>query len=214
MGQSTRMIYPANQRTFAPAEEILTGIRTQGRWHGERSYQTKDGRIGTRVMTVLRLEDSLGNGQGFLSLHRDVTEERRAALEQEDLRSKMLQTQKLESLGILAGGIAHDFNNLLTGILGNTTNLRDELRRAPEAAESVALIEKAATRAAELCRQMLAFSGRGHFVVKPIDLSEHITSSIELSRASVDKRHTLRLELAPGLPLVKADTAQLSQVLL
>lgn len=61
---------------------------------------------------------------------------------------------------------------------------------------------------------MLAFSGRGHFVVKPTDLSAHISASIDLARASVDKRHTLRLELASGLPLVKADASQLSQVLL
>ncbi|MBL8933846.1 MAG: response regulator [Archangium sp.] len=172
---------------------------------------------GTEVFTIhsaTPLLDADGKFAGSVAVVMDITDQKQREHEVRRADERLREAQKLESLGVLAGGIAHDFNNLLTGILGNTSSLRDELRRAPEAAESVALIEKAATRAAELCRQMLAFSGRGHFVVKPIDLSAHIASSIELARASVDKRHALRLELASGLPLVKADTSQLSQVLL
>ncbi|MCC6409196.1 MAG: PAS domain-containing protein [Planctomycetes bacterium] len=214
IGQSPLMLYPENQRTFATAEEILTGIRTQGRWHGERSYQTKDGRIGTRVMTVLRLEDSLGNGQGFLSLHRDVTEERRAALEQEDLRSKMLQTQKLESLGILAGGIAHDFNNLLTGILGNAELALHSDELPARTRSALLAIQRSAGRAADLTRQMLAYSGRATFQRARVDLSAEVREIGALLASSIAKKVELRFQLASDLPPIDADRAQLQQLVM
>ncbi|MBI5433216.1 MAG: response regulator [Planctomycetes bacterium] len=214
VGQSPLMLYPESQRTFAMAEEILTGIRTHGRWHGERSYQTKHGRIGTRVMTVIKLEDSLGDGRGFLSLHRDVTEERRAALEQEDLRSKMLQTQKLESLGILAGGIAHDFNNLLTGILGNAELALHSDELPLRTRNALVAIQRSAGRAADLTRQMLAYSGRAAFQRARVDLSAEVREIGALLASSIAKKVELRFQLASDLPPIDADRAQLQQLVM
>ena len=141
---------------------------------------------------------------------RDVTAEKAAEQEREKLRIKMLEAQKLESLGVLAGGIAHDFNNLLTAILANATFIRSEGR----ADDRIAQIEGAARRAADLCRQMLAYAGKGNFVVKPVDLDALVNETTDLIRISISKKAELKLDLAAQLPLVEADPSQLRQVVM
>jgi two-component system cell cycle sensor histidine kinase/response regulator CckA len=137
----------------------------------------------------------------------DVTERRRT---EEALR----RAQKMESLGLLAGGIAHDFNNLLVAILGQTSLAvhhlsADSLARAP--------IEKAvvaARRAADLTRQLLAYSGRGQFERRPIDLNQLIQENLHLFEVAVPKHVTLRSDLVVPLPLVVGDAGQLQQVIM
>ena len=106
--------------------------------------------------------------------------------------------QKLESLGVLAGGIAHDFNNLLMAILGNA-----DLALAKSSPESpvrpyLQSIDKAAQRAADLTNQMLAYSGKGRFVVEPINLSRLVEEMGHLLETVVSKRAALRYRLAAG----------------
>src|SRR5690606_30063735 len=107
-------------------------------------------------------------------------ERERAAVER-----RLLETQKLESLGVLAGGIAHDFNNLLTGVLGHASLCRSLLPAGSEAQNSIIQIEHAARRAAELCQQMLAFSGRGRFSVEAVELGTLVRDTLPLLRLSV-----------------------------
>jgi two-component system, cell cycle sensor histidine kinase and response regulator CckA len=148
---------------------------------------------------------------GFAS---DVTERLAAERHRGLLESKLLDAQKLESLGILAGGIAHDFNNLLTGILGNVSLMRLELPTASALAEHVDQIEAVTIRAADLCRQLLAYSGKGRFVVRPLDVSELTRQTAPLLQLSIGKGATLRLDLADQLPAVDADASQIRQVLM
>src|SRR5581483_8388843 len=109
---------------------------------------------------------------------RDITAEKLLEEEREKLRRKMLEAQKLESLGVLAGGIAHDFNNLLTVILANATFIRSE---SPGAADDrLGHIESASRRAADLCRQMLAYAGQGSFVVERVDLGTLVKDTTHL----------------------------------
>jgi CheY-like chemotaxis protein len=124
----------------------------------------------------------------------------------------MQQTQKLESLGVLAGGIAHDFNNLLTAVLGNATLARAEIPDDSPAQGTLRQIERAAQRAAELCTQMLAYSGRGRLALEPVELSGLVEEMAGLLRASISKRVQLHLDVAPGLPVLEADATQLRQV--
>jgi len=138
---------------------------------------------------------------------RDLTERKRAEEAQR-------QSQKLESLGLLAGGIAHDFNNLLTAIVGNLGLARAELPNDSKALEHLGHMETAAQRAAHLTRQMLAYSGHGTFAVEPLDLGHEVKEMAELLAASVPKSARLLFELHPGLPAVKADRAQLGQVIM
>ena len=126
----------------------------------------------------------------------------------------MLHTQKLESLGVLAGGIAHDFNNLLVGILGNAELAMMDLSSTSPVRESVEQIRLAAQRAAELSRQMLAYSGKGEFVVETTDLNELVTEMVHLLEASVSKKAVLQYHLGEDPPAIEADATQLRQVLM
>lgn len=155
----------------------------------------------------------LENGQ-VVKLHgslRDITAERLAAHERENLNIKVLESQKLESLGVLAGGIAHDFNNLLTVILANASFVRDTTIGNDIRLEQ---IETAARRAADLCRQMLAYAGKGRLVVEPVDPGALIRDTMPLIHASVSKKARLQLDLAEALPFVDADASQLRQLVL
>jgi signal transduction histidine kinase len=144
-----------------------------------------------------------------------AADERRRADEQRRLiESRMLQAQKLESLGVLAGGIAHDFNNLLVGILGNAGLALDELSPVSAARESIEGIETAARRAAELCHQMLAYSGKGRFVVETVCLNDVVGEMAHLLDVSVSKAATLKYDLAPDIPGIEADATQLRQVIM
>ena len=134
--------------------------------------------------------------------------------ERERLQSRMLQAQKLESLGVLAGGIAHDFNNLLTIISGNAALALTRIGEDHTAHPLLDDVVKAAQRAADLTRQMLAYSGRGRFEIRPIDLATHVREIADLLKASVPKKVELRLELDASLPTVQGDSAQLHQVLM
>ncbi|HMQ33005.1 MAG TPA: GAF domain-containing protein [Chloroflexaceae bacterium] len=127
---------------------------------------------------------------------------------------QLQETQRLESLGVLAGGIAHDFNNLLAVIIGNAHLALAGLPPEATTRETIANIEQAAQRAAELTRQMLAYAGRGRFVVEPINLNELVEETHQLLQASISKLAVLRYQLTPGLPAIEADPTQIRQVLM
>ncbi|MBL9022455.1 MAG: response regulator [Myxococcales bacterium] len=145
---------------------------------------------------------------------RDVTERQRAEVEHAKLRAQVQHAQKLESLGVLAGGIAHDFNNLLVAMLGNVSLARMELETVSPVHDYLADCELAGQRAADLCRQMLAYSGRGRFVVEPIDLSALVEDTLHLLQVSLSKKAVLKLALAKDLPRIEAEGLQVRQVLL
>jgi signal transduction histidine kinase/PAS domain-containing protein len=138
----------------------------------------------------------------------------RADADQKAVERRIQDAQRLESLGVLAGGIAHDFNNLLTAILGNASLLRVDLRHAPEAAEPLREIEAASRRAAELCRQMLAYAGRGRFALQSVDLSQIVRGMEALLQVTVAEPARLTIELDPSLPPVLGDAAQLQQLVM
>ncbi|MCP3956308.1 MAG: response regulator [bacterium] len=137
----------------------------------------------------------------------DVSERRRI---EEGLR----RAQKLESLGVLAGGIAHDFNNLLMAILGNTELAAMKLEPDSPVRPRLEQIEIASQRAAELSRQMLAYSGKGEFVITRFDLSRAIRGMAHLLEGAVSKKASLVYELADELPRIEADAGQVEQVVM
>ena len=142
----------------------------------------------------------------------DVTERKRAEEEKLKLETQLQHAQKLESLGVLAGGIAHDFNNILQGILGNATLVLMDLAEPSPARVCVEDILKASRRAADLTRQMLAYSGKGHFMIQQVDLGALVSEMAHLIAVSISKKTILNLNLTPVL--ITADVAQIQQVVM
>ena len=183
--------------------EQLRDARCTGKVEHRGRHLAKDGRIIDVVVLAQRIE-WLGRA-ACLTLIQDVTE-------QLQLQTKLQQTQKLESLGLLAGGIAHDFNNLLTSILGHAALAEEDMPAGSAAQESLRIIQESALRAADLCRQMLAYSGRGRFTIDALDLGGLVRSTIDLLRITIPPNVTLHLDLAANLPPIEGEATQLQQV--
>ena len=173
-----------------------------------------DGEVRHVVSSSSPLFDASGVLLGHVGALTDVTELKEAEAQRLVLEAHLQQTQKLESLGVLAGGVAHDFNNLLVGVLGNAALAIDALPVGSPARDSLESIELAARRAAELTRQMLAYSGRGRFVIERTDLGTLVRETTQLLEATLGHGITLRLDLAEGLPPFEGDTTQLRQVVM
>jgi signal transduction histidine kinase/ActR/RegA family two-component response regulator len=144
---------------------------------------------------------------------RDITDRRRAELDRMRIEERMWETQKLESLGVLASGIAHDFNNILVGILGNVDLATAELDRRAKAYRHLTWIKSSADRAAELIQQLLAYTGRGRVTVSTLDLSSLVAETKDLVKSVVSKKAHLKMELEPGL-FVEGDPVQLRQIVM
>ncbi len=171
----------------------------------EFKLRRPDGLLRTMLLSARVFE--LSGRQVVLSAGRDITDQR-------NLEQQMLHSQKLESLGVLAGGIAHDFNNLLTGILGNADLAKTEMSPLAPSRASLEGIEVAARRAADLCRQLLAYSGRGRFIIQPLSLQELVEEMGHLLSVSISKKVVLKYHFSKGVPAVEADATQLRQVIM
>ena len=172
--------------------------------------------LGSRFVEVSYCPLTGENGQTELvvvEIH-DVTDRRRAEEQQRRLETQLLQAQNLESLGVLAGGIAHDFNNILAGIRGYADLVLLDLPPSSPAYAQVEEIRKATRRAAGLTRQMLAYAGKGHVHVEPLDLSQAIDDLKEMLAMAVSKKAALAYNLAADLPAVQADAGQIRQIVM
>jgi signal transduction histidine kinase/CheY-like chemotaxis protein len=192
---------PVRKRWQAQIADVMTGEIVRA--HDEH---LRDGqpRIYQQIVAPVVVEDRV---TGVVGVAIDVTEEERA-------RGRAQEAQKLESLGVLAGGIAHDFNNLLTAILGNASLLRMEAPQSLPTLGPLDEIEAAAQRAAELCRQMLAYAGRGRFALHAVDLNEFVRDIEPLLLLVVPTQAEFSVSLSTTLPPVLADANQLRQLVM
>jgi len=161
--------------------------------------------------TVTCLFDTPGV-DGYVFNGRDITLRVQVEQERLQLTRQLEQTQKLESLGILAGGVAHDFNNLLTGVLGNADLALTRLPPASAARREIQRVVDAARRAAELSKQMLAYSGKGRLLVEAVDLTQLIQDLERLLHSLVEKKTQLVLDLTAEPPAIEADVSQMRQI--
>jgi two-component system, cell cycle sensor histidine kinase and response regulator CckA len=150
----------------------------------------------------------------ILAVSNDITDRKRAEQAKLEMERQLLHAQKMDSLGALAGGIAHDFNNLLAVIMSNIELAISDLPATSPAQNTLANALLAGKRAAELTRQMLAYSGRGRFVTAELDLSNLVRGLSDLLKVSISKSVRLELNLASDLPFIHADAAQTQQILM
>ncbi|MCK4282965.1 MAG: response regulator [Candidatus Brocadiae bacterium] len=219
-----RLEWPAEQLTGRNLREIVTPenrapipdharqVRTSGSCTFETTYVSRSGRLIEAEVNGHPIE--FGGQNAVLSVTRDITERKETERQRQRLADQMLHVQKLESLGVMAGGIAHDFNNLLVGVLGNAGLAMMELPPESPVRETVQQIQTAARRAAELCRQMLAYSGRGKLVIQPLDLSKLVQEMAHLLEAAISRRASVHYDFAEDLPRVQGDASQLTQVIM
>ena len=180
----------------------------------EEELRFEDGTVVHLLAYAAPLRDGEKRIRGAVGAFIDITTRKQAETERHLIERKMLETQKLESLGVLAGGIAHDFNNLLTGVVGNASLARMQLDPASHLAEHLDQIQQAALQAGDLCHQLLAYAGKGRFVVGAVDLSHLVRESVCLLQSSISKSAVLAYELAEPLPSVRADASQLRQIVM
>ncbi len=178
----------------------------------ETVQQRKDGSLYPVWVTANYFE--YGGNRYNLAMILDLTEIKRQEEEKLQLERQMVQTQKLESLGVLAGGVAHDFNNLLAAIMGHAELTKRRLPEGSKAIDNLLQIEQAAARAADLARQMLAYSGRGKFVIETIDLNQVLQEILQMLKVSIPKNVSLRFEPHFPLPGIDADATQIRQIIM
>jgi two-component system, cell cycle sensor histidine kinase and response regulator CckA len=143
-----------------------------------------------------------------------IAESKQAEEDKLALERQVQYAQKLESLGVLAGGIAHDFNNILMAILGNADLALDGLSPISPTRTNLQEIVRASKRAAELVKQMLAYSGKGLYVIEPIDTGRLIEEMARLVEASISKKAVLKYNLAENLPTFDGDVTQIRQIIM
>ena len=144
----------------------------------------------------------------------DITEQKKAEEQNKLIMKQLMQSQKLESLGILAGGIAHDFNNLLVGIIGYTSLILNKIDSDSDIYDYISKIEKTSKLASDLTRQMLNYSGKGQFKKEVISIKDLIYDNEQLFKSAVSKSHQLIFNFENELPLIEIDTTQIRQVIL
>jgi len=181
----------------------------------EYRFKTKDGRwiwCLSRDAPFTRTED--GAIVSFIGTFLDITNRKEQEAQQQHVEERLQQSQRLESLGVLAGGIAHDFNNLLMAILGHADLALEEISPASPGRESITEIHTGAQRAAELCNQLLTYSGRGSFERETLQLGNLIEEMLHMLKTSISKKCLLNLHLEKGLFPVQIDPAQVRQVMM
>ncbi len=202
---------------FFPTEDARA-FREDERWlfsegvpvlNAEERQTWPDGSETWAETTKLPIRGPDGAIIGLVGMSFDITARKRA-----EERLTLSETQKLESLSALAGGVAHDFNNLLVGVLGNASLALSELPESSPTRSTVHEILAAGERMAKLAREMLVYSGRGRFVMQPLDLSGTVAEVTRLLAAVIPAHIRLQLERhEPALPLVNGDEAQVRQVI-
>ncbi len=180
----------------------------------ETIHPAPDGTLHHIDFSLRPVKDQSGTVVFLVPEGRDITDWKKEEEERLHLERKLLHTQKLESLGVLSGGIAHDFNNLLQALLGNLDLALMKLPEENPARKNIDQAIKAGLHAAKLTNMMLAYSGKGLFVIKPLNLTELVEENAAMLEAAISKSITLEQHLDQAIPDISADAGQLQQVIM
>jgi PAS domain S-box-containing protein len=190
--------------------DAVTQLLQEGAGSAARSFRSElVARKGSRVPVDVHIRVLVGDGQvvGATAIARDLSERER-------LENELRQAQKMEAVGRLATGIAHDFNNLITVLLGYSDELIDEMPEGSDWQRSAKEIRRAAERASGLTQQLLSFSRRQTAVPQTVDLNQTLSGMEDLIRRLIGPEIRLDVHLAPQVWTIRADAAQIGQVLM
>ena len=199
-------IVPEEER--ASSKELLERTRNgESVLDFETRRCTKDSAMRDVSIWTAPLRNAQGAITGYFELCNDITARKR-------LDEQLRHTQRLESIGLLAGGIAHDFNNILTSVLGYASLVREDLLPGDRSLPYVEAVIQGAERAADLTMQLLAYAGKGRFLVEAVNLSELTREMSRLLQGSIPRNVELRLELDERTPAIEADRSQMQQLIM
>ncbi len=207
IGQSISVAYERVWRQPEDAQGMWDALASTGYWQGELIHGLRDGRRVFVESTVNTIKDPAGTVVGYLAVVRNVTK-------QLELEAQMRSSQKLEAIGLLAGGIAHDFNNLLQVINGYTAFSLESAVPWPERKANLEQVRAAGQRAAQLTAQLLAFSRRQSLRKDDLDLNQALADLLKMIRRLIGEQIQVDFIAGHNLGNVRADRAQLDQVLL
>ena len=178
----------------------------------EWNARHRDGHAFWVEINVRRVQ--IGPDHRLIVSVRDISDRKAAEEERRTCERRMLEAQKLESLGLLAGGIAHDFNNLLAAIMGNLDLALMALPKESPVRDDILAVGVSTKRAAELIQQMLAFSGQSRFVIESVDVAAMLHRTMQMIRTSMPPHAAVQLHVPPALPAIEADEGQVRQVIM
>ncbi len=200
-----------------PEDKESAVAASQAALNGEQEFNTvfrvlhPDGTVKHLKGNAIVIRSSDGTAERMIGVNQDITEKIRLAEERQELENQFISAQKLESLGILAGGIAHDFNNILAIIIGYCSLTKMDYE---DAEKHIPEIEKAAERAAALCRQMLAYAGKATLTWTQVNLWMLVDEMVAMLKTTVQKNVVIRPELGADIPFIMGDASQLRQVVM
>lgn len=214
-GKSVDILVPSTIRDTHAGYRAHYATQPTSRFMGAAdnlSILTKDGR---EIAVDIGLNQVSMHGSTFIIASvRDMRSKRKEQQQKKEFEAQLQQIQKMESLGILAGGIAHDFNNLLTSSLGHSSLMVKQLPDESISMNSALEIQRISEQAADLVRQLLAYSGKGHFVKHPVNLSFEIEDMASLLQTIISKKAVIRYDFFADLPKIVGDATQIRQIVM
>lgn len=207
IGQNILKLYPENQHLIITKR--LKNIFDNGKEIKDidEVMQKKDGML-IDVSVNSSLVYGVDNKPVLVRVvARDITNQKK-------LEQKIIQAQKIDSIGNLAGGVAHDFNNILNSILGPASMMKRKLKPEDSFYKYVNLIEDSARRGASVTRQLLAFSRKSNIYFTHVDMNKIIEETVRLFERSVPKSTQIRWEISEDSIMVNADEGQIEQAIL
>ena len=176
-------------------------------WEGNFINKRKNGELYTENAVIAPVFDEKGKIAAYISIKRDITLQKK-------LEEQVIQSQKMDAIGLLASGVAHDFNNILGGIIGYIELLRIKYANDEYLLSVLDSMEKAGERATTLIDKLLTFSKSKDVKKEPLNINEHIRNVIDIISRSMPKNIKINLSLSPDIPIINANPTQIEQVIM